>query len=272
MKSKRLLLLTRFVALGALILTGVVACAATADAGNPYADTIVGRNVFSLKTPPPPPNPEDLVKKDPPPKILLQGLTTILGRRQVLFKVQLAAKPGQPAKEESYVLTEGERQGEIEVLEIDENAGVVKFNNHGTVEPLNMKDHVAKAPVGAPPPLALPQPGRPSLPGIPPPTASVNPAPSGPSVVTTFGAGSGQIPTRSMRTSSATFGGVPGAASGQEQAVPQLDPEATAVLYQANQMKNEELTKAGMLPKMPDHPLFSGAIERLKQKQAQTAP
>jgi hypothetical protein len=264
MRSTRLFL-TSLAALGALMLARAVMAAATNPDGNPYAETIVGRNVFSLKTPPPPPNPEDLVKKDPPPKILLQGLTTILGRRQVLFKVQMPAKAGQPAKEESYVAAEKERYGEIEVLEIDENAGVVKFNNHGTVEPLNMKDHVAKAPVGAPPPppTALPQPGRPTLPGVPPPTASLNPAQPGSGALTTIG-GSREIPTRALRTSSATIGGVPGANPGQEQVVPQLDPEATAVLYEANRLKNEEMTKAGLRPKLPEHPFFSGAIERLK--------
>ena len=272
MRSRRILLLTRLMALGALMLARAVTSAATHPNGNPYADTIVGRNVFSLKTPPPPPNPEDLVKKDPPPKILLQGLTTILGRRQVLFKVQVPAKPGQPAKEESFVSAEKERYGEIEVLEIDENAGVVKFDNHGTVESLNMKDHVAKAPASAPPPpLGLPQPGRPTLPGVPPPTASVNPAPSGSSGVTTFG-GSREIPTRALRTSNATVGGVPGAASGQEQVVPQLDPESTAIIYEANRLRNEELTKAGLRPKLPEHPFFSGAIKRLNQQNAEPAP
>jgi len=225
----------RWVCAAGFFLLSVTTRAATADAGNPYADTIVGRNVFSLKTPPPPPNPEDLIKKEPPPKILLQGLTTILGRRQVLFKVQATAKPGQPAKEESYVLTEGERQGEIEVLEIDENAGVVKFNNHGTVEPLNMKDHVAKAPAGAPPPTVLPQPGRPTLPGIPAPTAA-NPASTGPSVVNTFG-GSREIPSRALRTTP-TVGGAPAAFGGAQnpQAGPALSREEAEILVEAKQM------------------------------------
>jgi hypothetical protein len=114
-------------------------------------------------------------------------------------------------------LAEGERHGEIEVLQIDENAGVVKFNNHGTEEPLNMKEHVAKA--TAAPPAAMPQPGLPTpLPGIPRPTAAVNPSPSGPSVVTTFGGSSSRaIPTtRDLRTPTAAGEGAPvGFDSGQ---------------------------------------------------------
>jgi hypothetical protein len=73
----------------------------------------------------------------PPPLIVLQGLTNINRRRQVLFKVQ---KSGAPAREISCVLSEGERQGEIAVLEIDEKSGTVKFNNHGIEQTLNLKN------------------------------------------------------------------------------------------------------------------------------------
>lgn len=180
------------------------------DAGNPY-ETIVGRNVFSLKPPPPPPNPEDLIKKDPPPKIRLQGLTTILGRRQVLFKSQTPAKPGQPAKDESFVLSEGERQGEIEVVAIDENAGTVKFNNHGTVETLNMKDDADKPVLGAAPPPVTPPPGvvpRPAA-SVPRPVAAVNPVVPAPGSVTTFGGSSGTIPQRQIRGTLGVTGGLP---------------------------------------------------------------
>jgi hypothetical protein len=133
---------------------------------NPYAKAIVGRNVFSLISP----SPARIV--DPPPtprpRITLQGVTTMLGRRQVLFKVhvpprpseparemsgilsdakyqmsfkeQVPPRPGEPANEAFFVLSEGEREGEIEVLEIDERAGTVRFNNHGSVEILNLKN------------------------------------------------------------------------------------------------------------------------------------
>lgn len=227
---------------------------------NPYADTIVGRNVFSLKSPPPPPNPEDLIKKDPPPKILLQGLTTGLVGRRVLFKVQFPAKPGQPAKEESFVLSEGERQGEIEVLEINEKTepAVVKFNNHGTIEPLNMKEHVAKATAVAPPPPGLPQPGRPVLPGIPPPIAAVNPVRSGPSAVTAFG-GSREIPTRTLRTpTTAAAGGPVGYGAGQAtqstQAGPALSQEAQIVMLEALREAHKDNPKFPPIPPTPLNP------------------
>ena len=59
---------------------------------------------------------------------------SIFGQLQVLFKVAGTAKPGQPAKDDSYILSEGQRQDEIEVIHIDEKASLVTFNNHGTVQ------------------------------------------------------------------------------------------------------------------------------------------
>lgn len=105
---------------------------------NPYARTIVGRNAFSLnkkvhaRTEDSPPT--------QPPRIVLQGVTNTLPRRQVLFKVQVPARPGMPAQVMSCVLSEGERLGEIEVLGIDVRAGTIKFNNHGFVQTLSMAD------------------------------------------------------------------------------------------------------------------------------------
>jgi len=221
--------------------------AATADADNPYSDTIVGRNVFSLKEPPPPPNPEDLIKKDPPPKILLQGLTTILGRKQVLFKVQQPAKPGQPAQEESFVSAEGERQGEIEVLEIDEIAGVVKFDNHGTIEPKNMKDDVAQATAGPSPQTKPLPPGviPPTIPGLPRPTAAVNPVRPTAGSVAHFGGSSSRFPTRTLRTSTMAVGGVPSVLGGAQTAqtiatapsVPVLSREEQEIMIEVNRQR-----------------------------------
>ena len=51
-------------------------------AGNPYQG-ITERNIFGLKPPPPPTSPESQ-NKLPTPKIKLTGITTILGRKQVL--------------------------------------------------------------------------------------------------------------------------------------------------------------------------------------------
>ncbi len=111
---------------------------------NPYARTIVGRNAFSLNKE----APAKTVVPPPvlPPRIILQGVTNILPRRQVLFKVQMPARPGTPVREISCVLSEGERLGEIEVLEIDVRAGTIKFNNHGFVQTLTMADDAETVP------------------------------------------------------------------------------------------------------------------------------
>jgi uncharacterized membrane protein YgcG len=100
---------------------------------NPYA-LIVARNVFGLN----PPVTVDASAQDdnPPPKITPSGIMSVFGHLQVLFKVAGAAKPGQPAKDESYILSEGQRQDDIEVTHIDEKTGIVAFNNHGTLQEL----------------------------------------------------------------------------------------------------------------------------------------
>src|SRR5688572_5494938 len=87
------------------------------DGGNPYS-AIVTRNVFGLRPKPEPTAPE--VKKADPPKIILTGLTDITGVKRVLFKAQMPARPPEPAKEQSFIMREGETEGQIQVLEIDE--------------------------------------------------------------------------------------------------------------------------------------------------------
>ncbi|MGD1087630.1 MAG: hypothetical protein ABR955_02750 [Verrucomicrobiota bacterium] len=98
---------------------------------NPYAPIVI-RNVFGLNPPPPPVAP---VKDDEPlPKITPNGIMSIFGRLQVLFKVDSVAKPGKPSEEQSYILTEGQQQDDIEIVKISEKAAKVTFNNHGTIQ------------------------------------------------------------------------------------------------------------------------------------------
>ena len=121
--------------------------------GNPYA-VVVARNIFGLNpviidtNPPAPP--------EPPVKIVPNGIMSILGQLQVLFKV--AAKPG--GKDASYMLTEGQRQDDIEVVKINAKAATVTFNNHGIVQDLPLVvTQPGSTPVVAPtfaPPSAAP--------------------------------------------------------------------------------------------------------------------
>src|SRR5439155_19029391 len=121
-----------------------------ADSANPYQG-IVDRNVFGLKPLPPPKasGPE----KPPAPKITLNGITTILHKKQVFMTAQLPARPPEPAKPQSFILSEGQRDGDIEVLEIDEKTGTVKLNNFGVAMTLTMDKDGAKLPASAPGPM-----------------------------------------------------------------------------------------------------------------------
>lgn len=96
--------------------------------GHPYRG-IAARNVFGLAPPPllgSVPLPLSL------PRITLVGITTILQEKRALLKVQFPARPPEPGKEVSCILSVGQREGPIEVLAIDEGAGSVRVNNSGT--------------------------------------------------------------------------------------------------------------------------------------------
>jgi len=164
----------------AAALLALAAQAATLDpSAGPYQG-IVDRNVFGLKSKQ---NAEDNVAPaTPPPKLTLTGITTILGNKRALLST--AALPNKPP--ESLMLTEGQRDGEIEVLEIDEVAGTVKVKNHGIEQTLDFKtDGVKLQTAAAPPPIT---PGAPPI--APPPSNLPAGSPNLPH----------QIPTRVMRT------------------------------------------------------------------------
>lgn len=141
----------------------LVAHAASSDTSTSPYDAIVQRNVFGLKPPSPPE--ENTPPPEPPSKITLSGITTMLGNKRALLSVQIPNKPA-----ENYILSEGQRDGEIEVLQIDEHAGTVKVMNHGVEQLLDFKTDGAKpqpaAAVAAVPP---PAPGLTRPPGVPPP-------------------------------------------------------------------------------------------------------
>jgi hypothetical protein len=168
------------------ILLSGMASASAANSANPY-QSIVDRNVFALKPPPPPPDPA-LLNKPPPGKITLTGITTILGNKRALLKVAVPAKPPQPAKDDSYILAEGQRDGTVEILAIDEKAGSVKVNNAGDIVVLTFeKDGAKPNPAAhAPAPGVIP----------PPPMAGSIPAPPG---VSGGPQGLKTIPTRMRR-------------------------------------------------------------------------
>jgi len=225
--------------LSALLILTVTAGAVTSV--NPYSG-IVERNSFGLK---PPVNPADLVKPPAPvvADIKLQGINTILGRKQVMMKIKVPARPPEPAKDQSFVFTEGWREGEVEVKEIDPVEGTVKIDNGGTLLTLNMKDHSERpTPGAAPAPVAMPGGG-----GVPPPGVNpMNPALPRPANVPAPAAstGAGGVSTFGGTASeTASFGNTatPNAAGTQQKGLPSRalrsspgmsNPQSTANEYQ----------------------------------------
>lgn len=238
---------------------GDVSAAKTAPAGNPYA-TLASRNVFGL-VPIPVHDPAQDVQGTPPPKITPNGIMTIFGRMQVLFKVQQPAAGGQPAKELSYTMSEGERQDEIEVQKIDEKAATITFNNHGTVQTLELVKAAPGAAGGAPAPGGGPG-GGPAggmpRPGGPPPQAG---HPGGANI-TAVGGASRLAQARAARnaaTQGASSGGTGAIGSGGsvggsgQTANEPISPEAQIIMMEAQRAKfmDEGDSAAGIIPPTP---------------------
>jgi len=144
-------------------------------AENPY-QAIAERNVFGLKPPPPPPDPE--ATKEPPPNIFLTGITTVLGGKRAFLKTTPppGKRPGEQGAEQTYMLTEGQRDGDVEVLKIDEVNGVVKIRLAGKEMDLDFENNGVKI---ASTPLPSPGAAAPRVrPGFPtrPVTATVRPS------------------------------------------------------------------------------------------------
>src|SRR5580700_4604136 len=89
----------------------------TLSPDNPYG-AIVERNVFDLHDPPPPAVKDDK-PKDPPANVKLTGILTIFGKKQAMFLVNEPGAAGKQPKTLSLILNEHQREGVLEVLEID---------------------------------------------------------------------------------------------------------------------------------------------------------
>lgn len=223
-----------------------------ASAENPYTP-IVTRNVFGL-VPIPVGPPPDTTPATPPPKITPNGIMTIFGKLQALFKVVGTAKPGQPAKEESYVLGVGERQDDIEVQKIDEKGAVITFNNHGTIQELPLIAGTAMGGESAPA-----APGRP--PGLPIPRPGIAPAVGDSPATIGFGGRLGRNNNTAANGNPGT-GGAPGfgggvATASADNANPteQLSPEAQVIMIEANRVETQDAVNQGLMPPLPPTPI-----------------
>lgn len=149
---------------------------------------IVDRNAFALKPVEPPPE----VAPEPPPaqavNIVFTATSNWKGKKKAYFKV-----PGGTPNTFTYpALQEGEQDGAIKVLEIDEKEGVVKILNGGVPTTLNFKEHGNKD-LGV---IAAPKAG-PNAPGVP---VTVPPRQPGVNVPTPNAPISTPIPVRPVRT------------------------------------------------------------------------
>lgn len=205
--------------------------------GNPYT-MVVERNVFGLVSPPPPDTTPPPAA--PPVRITPNGITDILGQVQVLFKVSGSA----PGKEDSYILSEGQGQDDIEVVKIDEKKGVVTFNNHGLTQeiPLSAASAGSAPAAGS---SAIPMPGF--APGV-------NPAATG------FG--------RAFGSRIGNYGGnVPGGAdSGSSSPAvpirvnpvnqqPVMSPEEQVIGFEINREMTKQQVIEGTMPPYPPTPI-----------------
>jgi hypothetical protein len=214
--------------------------AAVATADNPYMP-IADRNVFGLVPIPPPAAAVDPATLNPPPKITPNGIMTLFGKLQVLFKVAGVAKPGQPPKDESYVMCEGDRQDDIEVQRIDQGSATITFNNHGVIQvlPLVASTGGTSAPAapagGAIPPPPMPTPGN------------------GVGTLNHFGGHFGH--GRGVTTGgNPDAGAPPPAASPSATTAPAqepLTPEAQIIMIEANRMLTQDAVTKGDMPPLP---------------------
>ena len=131
---------------------------------NPY-QSIIDRNAFALKPPPPPPDPAASLPPPPPPSnVKLTGITSMFGpsSKRAMLEI-LETGPGKLPKKPT--LKEGEREGNVEVVSIDVEKGLVKILNNGVESVLGFTNDVAKATL----------PGAAGLPAHLSPIQSVNP-------------------------------------------------------------------------------------------------
>lgn len=215
-------------------------------ADNPYA-TIVDRNIFSL-VPIPLPAPPESKPIEPPAKITPNGIMSIFGQLQALFKVATPTKPGQPAQDKSYTLSVGERQDDIEVTRIDEVARIITFNNHGVMQELSLTNAIVTTPAapvgGSGAPTGAPGFVRPpNLPGGP---------------INRFGGRFGQGNNLSnpysgnnpSASSPSNFAGNTGRNIGQQSEAENLSPEAQVIAIEAQraQFQQQGNPAAAILP------------------------
>jgi hypothetical protein len=240
MKRRSYLILT-VVGIGSL-------CVQEVSAENPYTP-IVARNVFGLQPIPVAQNSGDEAAAAALPKITPNGIMTIFGKLQVIFKTATAT-PGQPPKELSYLMGEGERQDDIEVQKIDEKAATITFNNHGLIQTLELNKSGSGG-AGAS--------GGPGGGFRPSPANSFTPAGAAPGMGSRFGrnrnnsGGANPNPAPAPAPAPTAPATTPAAPNSSAPAAPALTPEEQVLMIEAQRAKaiQEGDPIANILPTTP---------------------
>ncbi len=252
----------------------LVFCAGTATADDKIdVKVILDRNPFALKPPPPP-----VVQTNEPPKgpetVKLSGIVSIIGPPRALLVRQEAGQQ----KPDYLSLREGEKDGAVEVVRIDVDAGEVEITNGGIKKILDFKnDGLKPATPAANPAMAAAIPGggpggqQNSTGGFAPPQPGGAPAWS-PATKGTIPAGA--VPTLTPSSPAAPAGGVAPGTDGlypnptrqmrvpttpQANAVlppaPVIDRDAQVVQIEVNRVATQDDVARGLLPPLPPTPL-----------------
>jgi hypothetical protein len=209
---------------------------------NPYL-SIADRNPFGIRPPPPAPPPVEAPAAIVPlAKVVLTGVTSMLGPPRALLEIT-EQEPGKAASIIKRVLKEGEKDGSIEVLSIDVANNKVRIRN-GTVE-TNVGFEVVKssAPVPAAPGTSPPPILNPALGASGVPTASASPmiiSPGGADTPGRAGSGVAFAGASSVRQPTPNPGAI-------------QSPASYASSYAANRFGNTAISTYGALnPNAPN--------------------
>jgi hypothetical protein len=110
--------------------------------------TLILLNCFlNQSVPADPSQPLNIVSVGALPEITPNGLMTIFGKPQVLFKVASVGGESSAGQQvsKSYILGEGDQQDGIVVQKIDQRISTITFNNHGIIQKLPLLNGVASS-------------------------------------------------------------------------------------------------------------------------------
>jgi hypothetical protein len=218
---------------GVLLLTASARAAGSVAKSNPYS-VIAQHNVFGLIPPPPPTDVS--AEAASPPDIILNGIMNVFGSKYALFK--LTADKGK-----NYLLGEGQSDGEIELLSVDDRAGAIKVKNHGVIQtialakPPAFTSTPAATTAGAVPTMAAPDndAGRVPAEGIPFSATENNPAAVNAPMAPGFAVvGVGNSQGNSSGNSTPSNGSSGSQASGGSSSAPEAAPEPWWVIGSKN--------------------------------------